>query len=350
LFPAIPAARRGHDAKERIMTRYSIVGLAAIVAMAGAAQGHPYRPGTKHAAAARPPRLPQPPSNPTDGPGWSDNFDSYTNGAQLIGQGGWEGWPGYANNNPTGFASNAHAASAPNSLRLALADPTATPPTDQSDFVHRYTISGGHWAYKIKTYMPSTAVATTAPYFILLCGYPTFDWSVQVHFDKNTGAGQVFADKVGGPGGTGGQPTDPPINIIYDQWVELRVDIDLDSGPNGLYNVTYGGTPVITGADWNLGFAPPYTLQAVDLYDDGIDQFYYDDASLAAVSTSTCYANCDGSTTVPFLNVNDFVCFQGLFAAGNSLANCDHSTSPPVLNISDFVCFQSAFAAGCSAP
>jgi hypothetical protein len=65
---------------------------------------------------------------------------------------------------------------------------------------------------------------------------------------------------------------------------------------------------------------------------------------------STCYANCDGSTTVPFLNVNDFVCFQGLFAAGNTLANCDHSTNPPVLNISDFVCFQGQFAAGCSAP
>jgi hypothetical protein len=107
---------------------------------------------------------------------------------------------------------------------------------------------------------------------------------------------------------------------------------------------------VITGADWNLGFAPPYTLQAVDLYDDGIDQFYYDDASVSAVSTSTCYANCDGSTTVPFLNVNDFVCFQGLFAAGNSAANCDGSTLPPILNISDFVCFQGLFAAGCSAP
>jgi hypothetical protein len=65
---------------------------------------------------------------------------------------------------------------------------------------------------------------------------------------------------------------------------------------------------------------------------------------------STCYANCDHSTTIPFLNVNDFVCFQTAFAAGSSYANCDHSTAAPVLNIGDFVCFQSAFAAGCSAP
>ncbi|MFN0132248.1 MAG: hypothetical protein ACKVW3_06925 [Phycisphaerales bacterium] len=62
----------------------------------------------------------------------------------------------------------------------------------------------------------------------------------------------------------------------------------------------------------------------------------------------SCYANCDGSTSAPFLNVNDFICFQNLFAAGNSLANCDNSTTPPVLNVNDFTCFNNAFAAGCS--
>ncbi|MBL9030581.1 MAG: hypothetical protein JNM80_02600 [Phycisphaerae bacterium] len=67
-------------------------------------------------------------------------------------------------------------------------------------------------------------------------------------------------------------------------------------------------------------------------------------------ATSTCYANCDGSTSVPFLNVNDFVCFNNLFAAGDTRANCDASTNPPVLNVNDFICFNNAFAAGCSAP
>ena len=60
-----------------------------------------------------------------------------------------------------------------------------------------------------------------------------------------------------------------------------------------------------------------------------------------------CYANCDGSTTPPILNVSDFICFQGHFAAGDSQANCDGSTTPPVLNVLDFVCFQQEFAAGC---
>ena len=62
---------------------------------------------------------------------------------------------------------------------------------------------------------------------------------------------------------------------------------------------------------------------------------------------SACYANCDGSTTAPVLNIADFVCFQQRFAAGDSAANCDGSTTAPVLNIGDFVCFQQLFAAGC---
>jgi glucose/arabinose dehydrogenase len=60
-----------------------------------------------------------------------------------------------------------------------------------------------------------------------------------------------------------------------------------------------------------------------------------------------CAANCDGSTTEPVLNVNDFVCFLDQFAEGRPEANCDLSTTAPVLNINDFVCFMNKFASGC---
>lgn len=60
-----------------------------------------------------------------------------------------------------------------------------------------------------------------------------------------------------------------------------------------------------------------------------------------------CAANCDGSTAPPILNVNDFVCFNNLFAAGDPAANCDGSTAPPILNVNDFICFTNLFAAGC---
>jgi hypothetical protein len=69
--------------------------------------------------------------------------------------------------------------------------------------------------------------------------------------------------------------------------------------------------------------------------------------ALEMEGAAACYANCDGSVQPPVLNVNDFVCFQTRFAAGDSSANCDGSTAPPVLNVSDFVCFQARFAAGC---
>jgi hypothetical protein len=41
----------------------------------------------------------------------------------------------------------------------------------------------------------------------------------------------------------------------------------------------------------------------------------FDDASLG-LATVACYANCDGSTSAPVLNANDFNCFLNKFAAG----------------------------------
>jgi hypothetical protein len=67
----------------------------------------------------------------------------------------------------------------------------------------------------------------------------------------------------------------------------------------------------------------------------------------AGSGPAPCYANCDGSTVAPILNVGDFTCFLQRFAAGDSYANCDGSTIPPVLNVGDFTCFLQRFAAGC---
>ena len=60
-----------------------------------------------------------------------------------------------------------------------------------------------------------------------------------------------------------------------------------------------------------------------------------------------CYANCDGSTITPVLNVADFSCFLTKFAALHPYANCDGSTIAPVHNVADFSCFLTKFAAGC---
>jgi hypothetical protein len=95
------------------------------------------------------------------------------------------------------------------------------------------------------------------------------------------------------------------------------------------------------GGELTYTVVPANTAQrmGIDRDEDGV--FDRDQADVS------CYANCDGSHSTPILNVNDFVCFQALFAAGDPRANCDGSTTPPVLNVNDFICFQSRFAAGC---
>jgi Immunoglobulin domain len=69
--------------------------------------------------------------------------------------------------------------------------------------------------------------------------------------------------------------------------------------------------------------------------------------NLTGVCFGTCYANCDGSTTPPILNVLDLACFLNRYAQGDPWANCDGSTTPPILNVADMACFMNLFAAGC---
>jgi uncharacterized membrane protein len=60
-----------------------------------------------------------------------------------------------------------------------------------------------------------------------------------------------------------------------------------------------------------------------------------------------CYANCDGSTVEPRLNVADFTCFMTRYANGDPYANCDESTVTPALNVADFICFLGEYSGGC---
>jgi hypothetical protein len=66
-----------------------------------------------------------------------------------------------------------------------------------------------------------------------------------------------------------------------------------------------------------------------------------------AVAIPTCYANCDGSTSIPVLTAADFTCFLGKFRAADPTANCDGSTGSPSLTAADFSCFLTAFRVGC---
>ena len=106
------------------------------------------------------------------------------------------------------------------------------------------------------------------------------------------------------------------------------------------------------------GSAPISSVWGLGVYDDGGGAALYAAGQFSSIGGLTasriarwgcppappCYANCDGSTTAPALNVNDFICFQSRFAAADPYADCDQNAA---LNVNDFICFQSAFAAGC---
>lgn len=70
----------------------------------------------------------------------------------------------------------------------------------------------------------------------------------------------------------------------------------------------------------------------------------------APIANPPCYANCDASTTIPFLNALDFACFLNRYQAGDPYANCDGSTTVPVLNALDFACYLTRYQAGCATP
>jgi hypothetical protein len=112
------------------------------------------------------------------------------------------------------------------------------------------------------------------------------------------------------------------------------------SGPRGVYPLANGNILWTGGAAVNLYNITTQSSSAVFATTGG--QYIN-----LVVVPSACYANCDGSTASPVLNVADFTCYLQKFSAGAAYANCDESTATPVLNVQDFTCFLQKYSAGC---
>ena len=153
-------------------------------------------------------------------------------------------------------------------------------------------------------------------------------------------------------------PAEGEWNVVQNTWILFN---NLSTGRNiahvrAAYNISpQGGPEIEPPVDLAVTLQPgQYEIQArFEESGAGSQQpfhIYYDDATfeLSLILDDPCYPNCDGSTTPPVLNINDFQCFLNAFAAGNTYANCDGSTTPPVLTVNDFQCFMNSFAAGCS--
>jgi MYXO-CTERM domain-containing protein len=184
---------------------------------------------------------------------WVENFDSYQVGSGLHGQGGWLGWEG----DPQwdAYITDLYAHSAPNSLES----------TGNTDIVHEFAgYTSGQWTFTAWQYVPDDFVGQS--YFILLNTYgPPHNWSTQIRFDSSMGAVVSEFEEIQLP-------------LITGQWMELRVEIDLDADVQDIY---YGGA-LLSSKSWTDGVSGggAVNIGAVDIFADGASPVYWDDLSL----------------------------------------------------------------------
>jgi subtilisin family serine protease len=206
---------------------------------------------------------------------WTEDFDSYATGQNMHGVGGWKGWdnlPGF-----TAFTSDAQARSTPNSFAIE----------GGNDPVREFSgVNSGQWTFTTWQYIPTGMTGTS--YFIMLNTYNdggAKNWSVQVRFNSATG---VTNDGVSG----GNLP------LITNQWVEIRLEIDLDADTQTFY---YNNQQLYTGS-WTgqVSGGGVLNIGAVNLFANGASVVYYDDMSLTTGPAPACAAPGD----IPWASVD----------------------------------------------
>jgi hypothetical protein len=147
------------------------------------------------------------------------------------------------------------------------------------------------------------------------------------------------------------------LDLPLDHWYHITCKWDFAAAQVlqvSIQDIT-AGTPTVTNDVTSLGWylqGGPGSTNALPtdfrIFAGGNGDASAWDNILVQPVPAGCYPNCDGSTSNPILNANDFQCFLNKYAAGDSYANCDGSTSNPILNANDFQCFLNKYAAGCS--
>jgi hypothetical protein len=200
---------------------------------------------------------------------WSQNYDSVPANTQIVGIDNHQEWgPGAG-----ALTSSTQAYSGSNSIAI----------TGGSDLVREFAgrTSGQH-TFTCMQYIP--AGLTAKAYFILLSSYgATNKWAVQVAFNPTTK--NVEAD-------AGGATAGATTAIVFDKWIEVRCEIDLDQDWVQFY---YNGTllddalvadhPTL-GGGWKWSGGPggtangPKVIGAMDLFANNSSPVYYDDLEL----------------------------------------------------------------------
>ncbi|MBU0637981.1 MAG: PEP-CTERM sorting domain-containing protein [Planctomycetes bacterium] len=189
---------------------------------------------------------------------WSDNFDSYAAGTKMDNVGGWAGWDNVSS--AAGTISDVQALSRPNSMSVSNGA--------GSDAVHPFSgYTSGTWVFTAWQYLPDNLDGLT--YFIINNEYNhsgPYDWAIEDHMDPTSG---MVYEAVRDPNGLN------PLPIVWNQWVEIRTEIDLDND----WMEHYYNNQLLASGVWAVD-GGLIEIQNVDLYAPHNVDVYYDDLSL----------------------------------------------------------------------
>lgn len=206
---------------------------------------------------------------------FSDGFETYVNGSAIEGQGSWGNWDGI--NTLYNTVTTAQAASGSQSLSVVgSGDPNCNFCSDTvSPLGGPYT--SGQWIFSCKQYIPNSFAGTT--YWIMLNQFSPggpYSWSVQVNMNGST---LLVTPDINGAALTQGPNSVP---IVFDAWVELRAEIDLDADNCLLYY----DNQLLGEYTWSIGVstAGVAEISSLDLFpaDSTTTAVLYDDFSMAA--------------------------------------------------------------------
>ena len=197
---------------------------------------------------------------------FSENFDSYGAGTQMHGTNGWKGWE--QDSLAGALVTNLQSHSPDNSLAVE----------GFTDLVHEFNLTSGQWTISAWQYIPTGFSGES--YFIALNTYDesvgAYNWSLQIKFDSATG---TVTNDGGFNGGTAA--------LVTGQWVELRLELDLDADTGAFF---YNGTQLYSGIwseqleDSDNPTPPQAAFGALDLFANEASEIYYDDIKIVKVS------------------------------------------------------------------
>ncbi|HNY79044.1 MAG: discoidin domain-containing protein [Sedimentisphaerales bacterium] len=176
-----------------------------------------------------------------------EDFESFDAGVVLHERAGWEGW--YGDAGAAGIVSDRYAFRGTKSVEIDAS----------ADAVQVLDITEGKWVLTAMQYIPSGTSGVTR--FHMQNTYRDGDIGRSVQWFFSLSDGKI------------GDDYDPSASarIIYNEWIELKLVIDLD---NDLLEQYYNGALFSTRA-WV--YSGTSQIQSIDLFGNGASSVYYDD-------------------------------------------------------------------------